>query len=70
MKVPKDHSDKYFKKELGPEDSTLKSAYLVFDTINQLESGMGMKSWKEQFVSFSEAVSQCSSRTSHFNRKK
>jgi len=69
-KVPKDHSDKYFKQELGPEDSTLKFAYRLFDTINQLESGMGMKSWKEGFVSFSEAVSQYISRTSHSNRKK
>jgi len=58
-KVPKDYIDKYFKQELWPKESTLKSAYLLSDTVNQLESGMGMKSWQEVFVSFSEAVSQC-----------
>ena len=69
-KVPKDHIDEYFKQKLGPEDSTLRSAYRLFDTVDQLESGMGMKSWKERFVSFSEAVSQCIRRTSHSDRKK
>ena len=68
-RVPKDHIDKYFKQELGPEDSTIKSAYRLFDTVDRLESGLGMKSWKEGFVSFSEAVSDCIRRTSHSNRK-
>jgi len=68
--VPKDHINKYFKQELGPEESTLKSGYRLFDTVDQLESGMGIKSWKEGFVLFSEAVSQCICRTSHSNRKK
>jgi len=31
-KVPKDLMDKYFKQELEPEDSTIKSAYRLFDT--------------------------------------
>jgi len=57
-KVPKDHIDRYFKKGLGPEDSNIKSAYRLFDAVDALESGMGMKSWKEGFVSFSEAVSK------------
>ena len=69
-KVPKDHIDKYFKQALGPEDSTLKSAYRLFDTVDQFESAIRMKSWKEGFVLFSETVSQCISRTSHSNRKK
>jgi len=67
VKVQKDNIDTYFKQELRPEDYTLKSAYLLFDTVDQLESGMGMKSRKEGFVSFGEAVSQCMLRTSHSN---
>jgi hypothetical protein len=58
-KVPKDHMDRYFKKNLGPEGSNINSAYRLLETVDQLESGMGMKSWKEGFVSFSEAVSKC-----------
>ena len=68
--VPKNHIDKYFKQELGQEESTIKSAYRLFDAVDKLESGMGMKCWKEGFVSFSEAVSQCICRTCHSNRKK
>jgi len=49
-KVPKDNIDKYLKQDSGPEDSTHKSAYRLFDTLDQWESGMGMKSWKEGFV--------------------
>ena len=55
-KVPKDHMDRYFKKDLGPEGSSINSAYRLFEAIDELESGMGMKSWKEGFVSFSETV--------------
>jgi len=69
-KVPKDQIDKYFKQKLGQEDSTLRSANRLFDTVDQLESGMGIKSANEGFVSFSEAVSQCIRRISHSNRKK
>lgn len=56
-KVPKDHIERYFKKDLGPQDSNIKSAYRLLDAVDELESGMGMKSWKEGSVSFSEAVS-------------
>jgi len=49
-KVRKDNIDKYLKQDLGPEDSTHKSAYRLFDTPDQLESGMGIKRWKEEFV--------------------
>lgn len=55
-KVPKDHMDRYFKKDLGPEGSSINSAYRLFEAVDELESGMGMKSWKEGFVSFSETV--------------
>ena len=55
-KVPKDHMDRYFKKDLGPEGSSINSAYWLFEAVDELESGMGMKSWKEGFVSFSETV--------------
>src|SRR5437879_5317961 len=55
-KVPKDHVDRYFKQGLAPEDSNIKSAYRLLEAVDELESGMGMKSWKEGFVSFSEAV--------------
>ena len=55
-KVPKDHMDRYFKENLGPEGSSINSAYWLLDAVNELESGMGMKSWKEGFVSLSEAV--------------
>jgi len=69
-KVPKDPINKYFKQELGPDNSTLKSAYRQFHTIDLLESSMWMKSWKEEFVLLSEAVSKCVGRTSHSNQKK
>jgi len=69
MKVPKNYIQKYFKQELGPEDSTLKSLYGLFDIVDQLQSGMRMKCWKEGFVLFSEAVSQYIRRTSHPNQK-
>ena len=55
-KVPKDHMDRYFKKDFGPEGSSFNSAYRLFEAVDELESGMGMKSWKEEFVSFSETV--------------
>ena len=56
-KVPKEHIDRYFKKGLRPENSTIKSAYHLLEAVDELESGMGMKSWKEGFASFSELVS-------------
>ena len=55
-KVPNDHMDRYFKKDLGPEGSSINSAYRLLDAVDALESGMGMKSWKEGSVSFSESV--------------
>ena len=55
-KVPKDHMNRYFKKDLGPEGSSINSAYQLLEAVDELESGMGMKSWKEGFVSFSETV--------------
>ena len=48
--------DRYFKKELGPEGSSISSAYRLLEAVDELESGMGMKSWKEEFVPFSETV--------------
>ena len=54
--VLKDHMDRYFKKDLGPQGSTINSAYRLLEAVDVLESGMGMKSWKEGFVSFSETV--------------
>ena len=54
--VPKDHMDRYFKKDLGPEGSSINSAYRRLEAVDVLESGMRMKSWKEEFVSFSETV--------------
>ena len=48
--------DRYFQKYLGPEGSSINSAYRLLDAVDELESGMGMKSWKEWFVSFSETV--------------
>jgi hypothetical protein len=68
-KVPKDHIDRYFKKDLGPGDCNIQSAYHLLEAVDQLESGMGMKSWREGFVSFSEAVSKCIPRTSISNQK-
>ncbi|KAG0133447.1 hypothetical protein HOY82DRAFT_538187 [Tuber indicum] len=37
---------------------SIKSAYRLLEAVDELESGMGMKSWKEEFVSFSEANSE------------
>lgn len=31
-------------------------AYRLLDAVDELESGMGMKCWKEECVSFSETV--------------
>ena len=56
-KVPKEHIDWYFKKGLRPENSTIKSAYHLLEAVDELELGMGIKSWKEGFTSFSELVS-------------
>ncbi|KAG0633524.1 hypothetical protein HOY80DRAFT_1104646 [Tuber brumale] len=53
-KVPKEHIDRYFKNRLGPENSTIKSAYRLFHTVDELELGLGMRSWKEGLVSFTE----------------
>ena len=69
-KLPKNYIDKYFKPELGLEKSTIKSVYRLFDAVDKFKSGMGMKSLKEEFVSFSEAVSKCIHTRSHSNRKK
>ncbi|KAG0640986.1 hypothetical protein HOY80DRAFT_859151, partial [Tuber brumale] len=55
-KVPKEHIDRYFKNRLGPENSTIKSAYRLLNTIDELESGLGMRSWKEGLVSFPELI--------------
>jgi len=67
--VPKDHMYRYFKKDLGPGDCNIQSAYRLLQGIDQLESGMGMKSRKEEFVSFCEAVSKCIPRWSISNEK-
>ena len=48
--------DRYFKNDLSPEGSSINSAYQLLEAVDELESGMGMKSWKEGFVSFSETV--------------
>ena len=48
--------DRYFKKELGPEGSSVGSAYRLLEAVDELVSGMGMNCWKYGFVSFSEAV--------------
>ncbi|RPA99494.1 hypothetical protein L873DRAFT_1789634 [Choiromyces venosus 120613-1] len=53
-KVPKEQIHKYCK-DLGPEGSNIKSAYWLLDAVDELESGMGMKSWKAKFVSFTKA---------------
>ena len=55
--VAKYHLDGYFKKDLDPEGSSINSAYRLFEDVDELESGMGMRSWKEWFVLFSETVS-------------
>ena len=68
-KVPKDHIDRYFKKDLGLGDCNIQSAYRLLEAVDQLESGMGMKSWKQGFVSFSEAVSKCITRMLISNQK-
>jgi len=39
-----DHMDRYFKKVMGPEGSNIKSAYRLLDTVDELESGVGIKS--------------------------
>jgi len=43
-KVLKHHVDRYFKQGLAPEDSNIKSAYRLLEAVDELESGMGMKS--------------------------
>ncbi|KAG0644303.1 hypothetical protein HOY80DRAFT_1075254 [Tuber brumale] len=53
-KVPNEHIDRYFKNGLGPENSTIKSAYRLFHTVDELELGLGMRSWKKGLVSFTE----------------
>ena len=55
-KVQKDHMDRYFGKDLGPEGSRINSAYRLLEAVDELESAMGMKSWKQRFVSFSKTV--------------
>ena len=55
-KVPMNHMDRYFKKRLGTEVSSISSAYRLLEAVDELESGMGMMSWKEVFISFSESV--------------
>ncbi|KAG0138782.1 hypothetical protein HOY82DRAFT_595293 [Tuber indicum] len=54
-KVPKDHIGRYFRKGLGPESSSIKSAYQLLEAVDELESGMGIKRWRVGFVLFSEA---------------
>ena len=57
-KVPKEHIDRFFKKYLRPENSAIKSVYHLLRAVDELESGLGMKSWKEGLVSFDELVSR------------
>ena len=49
-KAPNDHLDRYFKKDLGPEGSSINSAHRLLEAVDELESGMGMKSWRGGFV--------------------
>ncbi|KAG0641324.1 hypothetical protein HOY80DRAFT_883359, partial [Tuber brumale] len=55
-KVLKEHIDRYFKNGLGHKNSTIKSAYRLFHTVDELESALRMRSWKEDLVSFTELV--------------
>jgi len=41
--------DKYLNNQLGPQVTTLKSAYRLFDTDDQLESGWGWRAGKRGF---------------------
>jgi len=68
-KVLKDHIERCYKKDLGPGDCNIQSAYRLLEAVDQLEAGMEIKSCKEGFVSFSEAVSKCIPRTSIANQK-
>jgi len=43
-KVPKENIDRYFKKDLGPGDCNIQSAYRLLKAIDQLESSIVMKS--------------------------
>ena len=60
--------DRYFKKGLGPEGSSINCAYPLLEAVDELESGMGMKSGKEGFLSFSETVHYCITTMSYSNR--
>ena len=55
--------DRYFKNELGLESSSISSAHQLLEAVDELESGMGMKSWKAGFVLFWETVLQSGTRT-------
>ncbi|KAG0126695.1 hypothetical protein HOY82DRAFT_542394 [Tuber indicum] len=53
-KVPKEYIDRYLKLRLGPENSTIKSVYRLHAAVDELQLGLGKKSWNEGIASFSE----------------
>ena len=54
--VAMDDIDRYFKEELGPEGRRISFAYWLLEAVDKWETGIGMKSRKKGFVSFSETV--------------
>jgi len=51
-RTPKEHVQKFFQEGLGPPGCTIKSAYTLFKTVDQMEWGLGTSSWKTGTVDF------------------
>ena len=51
-RTPKEHVQRFFKGGLQPLGTHLNSAYSVFETVDRMEWGLGIGSWKEGRVNF------------------
>lgn len=51
-RTPKEHVQKFFQEGLVPPDCTIKSAYTLFQKVDQMGFGMGTSSWKTGTVDF------------------
>lgn len=51
-RTPKEHVQKFFQEGLGPPGCAIKSAYTLFNKVDQMGWGLGTSSWKTGTVDF------------------
>src|SRR5215216_1219100 len=51
-RTPKEQVDKFFKDGLQPPGCSIKSAYSLYETVDRMDWGIGVSTWKSGMVSF------------------